>query len=232
VTLQVLAIGAHPDDVELGCLGTLLGLRDLGAHVDVVVTTRAGYSSLDPRNGVSDRTWDRILGEVRAVEERIGIRYQFLDQPGGFLGCNADTVARMDQVIRKGKYDLVITHWPGDHHQDHVATYRIVNSACRRANCTLLCMELALYAQRSIQSFTPNVFVDVSRTFQMKLAALRCYESYITEEILESVEALARARAAVVPGARYVEAFQLTSSIIRPAMLTGARQLADDRAAP
>ena len=75
--------------------------------------------------------------EYKASEKLLGIKFKMLDCPNDYDGRpilerDSNMVRQMDEVVQKKSYDLVITHSPGDHHQDHENTYHIVNSSLRR----------------------------------------------------------------------------------------------------
>jgi LmbE family N-acetylglucosaminyl deacetylase len=119
-------------------------------------------------------------------------------------------------VIDEGGYDLVIGHWWGDHHQDHVAASRITHASCRAGVGGFWVMEVPQYTVRSHSAFEADVFVDISSSIDRKLAALRCYESWAREEDVQQVEALARYRAGIMRGSTHVEAFKSVFTHVAP----------------
>ena len=129
---NILAIGAHPDDVELGCSGTLLKFRSQGADVDIVVARDDNA----PKPSVHrDRT--QMIEEYKKSQEVLGIPFHIMTNPitkdgRPILEWNSTTISAMDEIVTRKDYDLIITHSPGDHHNDHVNTFKIVNSSLRR----------------------------------------------------------------------------------------------------
>jgi N-acetylglucosamine malate deacetylase 1 len=129
---RILAVGAHPDDVELGCSGTLLRMMQEGAQVDIVVCR--------DDNAPKPSVWrdrETMQKEYQKAESLFGLKFNILKNPITEDGRpvfehNSTTVKMLDDIVQSAKYDLVITHSPGDHHQDHQNTFSVVNSALRR----------------------------------------------------------------------------------------------------
>ena len=110
-------------------------------------------------------------------------------------------------MYSKDHYDLIITTSKGDYHQDHHNTYNIVNSSCRGIATELWSMEISVYSNRNLQ-FQPNVFIDTSNTHETKLKAISCYNTYITDKMIDTVNGLNTFRAGMIKNAKYAEAFQ------------------------
>lgn len=204
---RILAVGAHPDDVELGCSGTLLKFAQQGAEVDIVVTR--------DDNAPKPSVWrDRSVmqAEYQASEQVLGMKFRILPNPTDengrpILTWNSASVQQMDDVVNSKKYDLIITHSAGDHHQDHQNTYGIVNSSLRRYRGEFWCMEGGPYSNKNKQ-FHPTVFVDITDHIETKLASVKCYSSYFDETLLHNIKGLAAYRGQML-GVEYAEAFEL-----------------------
>jgi len=196
---NILAVGAHVDDIELGCVGTLLKFQEQGASIDVVVTNQ-------PRsNGKVTRSIEEVVLDYQNAEIYLGWKYNIL--PNTSLKWDNPTVSQMDDILRRKDYDLVITHSAGDFHQDHQTTFNIVNSSLRRFQGEFWCMEVAPYSNKN-SSFNPNIFVDISEQMQRKIIALKCYRKYFDEELQHNVTGLASFRGQAC-NAKYAEAFEL-----------------------
>ena len=146
---NILAIGAHPDDIELGCAGTLCKFMDEGANVDIVIARDDNA----PKPSVQ-RSRDKTISEYKASQEMLGIEFVFMNNPltddgRPVLEWNNTSIEQMDKLVSRKQYDLIITHSPGDHHNDHVNTYRIVNSALRRYQGEFWLMECCPYANKN-----------------------------------------------------------------------------------
>ena len=146
---RILAVGAHPDDVELGCSGTLLRFMQQGAEVDIVVCR--------DDNAPKPSVWrdrETMQKEYQKAESIFGIKFNILKNPVTTDGRpvferNSTFVKMMDDIVQSAKYDLVITHSPGDHHQDHVNTFQIVNSSLRRWRGEFWLMEGGPYSNKN-----------------------------------------------------------------------------------
>jgi LmbE family N-acetylglucosaminyl deacetylase/Flp pilus assembly protein TadD len=145
----VLAIGAHPDDIELGTAGFLLKLKDSGAKVYGLTLTR-GEKGGDP---------ERRREEAERALAFVGLDgYQILDFPDTGLGEKIPSVrAAIEARIREVGATLVLTHAAVDVHGDHRAVHEATREAAR-AVPTVLCYEDV----STPQTFEPNFFVDVT----------------------------------------------------------------------
>jgi LmbE family N-acetylglucosaminyl deacetylase len=112
---SILAFGAHPDDVEIYCLGLLLRLKSLGWRVGWVVAT-AGQAGLSPAGEPDER-----LAEMRLAGESVGITPTCLSLNDGELTDTPFSQAAVRAAMASFTPDLVITHHPDDYHPDHRA---------------------------------------------------------------------------------------------------------------
>jgi LmbE family N-acetylglucosaminyl deacetylase len=178
--MRVLAIGAHPDDIELGCAGALLRHVAAGDQVTMLVMTPG---ELGPQ-GITSR-----VREQEAAAAVLGVDLIWGPFHDGEIPTGKAAVAAIDEVVTRVGADVVYVHAPHDTHQDHVATSAAALSAARR-------MARVLYYQSpSTTSFDPTVFIDVESTISGKLAALRAHWSQVTQcpmVDLSAVEAGAR----------------------------------------
>jgi LmbE family N-acetylglucosaminyl deacetylase len=189
---RVLAIGAHPDDVEIMCAGTVLCLRDLGCQVHVASLTLGdcGSSEHAPEE-IRKIRWR----EAEAACARIGATYH----TGGFDDFSIfldDTASRrVAALLRESDPFIVITHPPRDYLLDHEHTSVLVRNACFTApapnydtrhfgNRPAIARIPYLYYAHPVggsdifgQPVQPQFYVDVSAMFQQKLDMLACHES-------------------------------------------------------
>ncbi len=204
---KILAIGAHPDDVELGCAGTLLKFKAMGADVDIVVARDDNA----PKPSVR-RDREQMQNEYRASEALLGIDFNIMKNPIDENGrprleWNSASITQMDEVVNAKDYDLIITHSKGDHHNDHQNTFNIVNSSLRRYRGEFWCMEGGPYSNKN-KIFNPTVFVDISDLIDIKLECIMCYKSYFDDTLLHNIRGLAAYRGQML-GTEYAEAFEL-----------------------
>jgi bacillithiol biosynthesis deacetylase BshB1 len=224
VPVDVLAFGPHPDDVELGCGGTLALLAGRGRGVGIVDLTRGEMAT-------------RGTPEIRAAEaaeaaRRLGARFRAnLDLGDGDLRTDRAAQLLVIEVVRLSRPRLVLAPFPEDRHPDHERAGRLVAEAAWYAGLAKL--ETGLPAHRPDQVvfyaayalLTPTFLVDVTGSFEAKRAALRAYksqffdaaqtgaagsrepETYVsTESFWNGVEARARAYGRVANVA-YAEGF-------------------------
>nr|WP_279672225.1 PIG-L family deacetylase [Flexivirga meconopsidis] len=206
---RVLAVGAHPDDLELACGATLAKLVDTGHEVHGLVMShgqRGGH------------------GEVRGTEARrgadaIGMRsIEVLDLPDTQLAETGDAMVRaIEDAVRRYNPDMILTHSANDHHQDHSAVHLATLRAARR-HSSILCYE----SPSATRNFDPSVFVDVTDHLPSKLHAVRQHRDqagkpYMTGDRLTSVAAFrgAQARRPLAEGFEVVRFVGLDGEEIR-----------------
>ena len=205
-TASVLAIGAHPDDVEVGCFGTLLKHVDAGDKVKVIITTRGG---------VRNRPWKMVLEEIEEAQHCLGSKFTLLDNPNGRYQMTKKTVSELDKIVERENADTIYTVWHGDSHQDHKMTFRNVLAAARAKQVSnLYCFELTDYSYRSEVVFTPRKFVDITNYLDTKIKSVAAYRSYFSEQDLEAIRGLARHRGGAC-GVKYAEGFEIVFEMWR-----------------
>ena len=203
--MKILVIAAHPDDMEFGCAGTIAKFIDRGAEVDIFLTVRPGEEITIGRNKqIVEAELDKSLAILDLEWHASGLLH-----PGrSHLQCSPARVTELDRMYSDKTYDLVITQDPGDFHQDHVETFKLANSFCRKGVNELWTMEGVAYSNRNT-TFKPNVFVDIEKYLETKLHMIACYESLnLGSDAFANVTALAKYRAIQIPEAAYAEAFQ------------------------
>jgi len=176
---DVLAIGAHPDDVELGCAGLLLGLKARGYRFAILDLTAGEMGSRGSR--------EERAAEAKAAAELLGAGgRECLGLPDTKVADSDGAVRLVVQAIRKWRPRLVVAQDEHDEHPDHAAGARIVKKACFLAALARFEAEgaphrvgrLIRYSRHSW--FEPSFVVDISDQVEQKLAAIRCYGSQFT----------------------------------------------------
>lgn len=205
--MRILAIGAHLDDVEIACGGTIARAVENGGYVKMLVLTNSSYSNTE---GKVLRTKEEAIEEGTKSAEILGVKeIEVLDFPTLDLPYNSSTVRATEKPISVFKPDVILTHWPFDTHQDHRNAALSTFSAARY--CTSILMyEPMMPAGRSYVGFRPQVYVDISDFIERKLEALKAHKSqYLKygDEWLEAAEARCRLRGFEM-GVKYAEAFE------------------------
>ena len=171
---KALIIGAHPDDPETGCGGTMVMLRKAGWDVVSVYMTKgeAGIKGKSHEESAAIRTKEAI--EACKVMD---VRPIFLSQIDGSCIVDAERYKEMKDVIDAEKPDIVFTHWPMDSHADHRTCYTLVFDAWRRLgyNFELYFFEVMTGVQS--QLFNPTDWVDITPAAETKKKATLCHVS-------------------------------------------------------
>ncbi|NUR63482.1 MAG: PIG-L family deacetylase [Catenulispora sp.] len=180
--MRVLAVGAHPDDVELGCGAALLAHRARGDRVGLLVLTGGERGP----QGQSSR-----ISEQEIAASILGADLVWGGFEDGAVPEGRAAVAVVEQAIRAVGADVVYTHSPRDSHQDHRSAAAATLAAGRHVR------RILMYETPSSIGFAPTVFVDAAGHLPGKLKALRAHVSQVSKNDLvdlEAVEAQARFR--------------------------------------
>ena len=129
---RVLAIHAHPDDVEFQCAGTLALLKRAGCEVTIATMTPGdcGSAELDCEAIAEIRR-----GEAKAAADQIGAEYVCLEFRDLAIFNDDDSRRRVTEALRRARPDVILTAPPVDYHCDHEATSLLVRDACFAASC-------------------------------------------------------------------------------------------------
>ncbi len=197
---KVLALGAHPDDIEIGCGGTLLSLSDKGAEIFLYIATKGD------RGG---NTETRVREAERAAE-RIGVKKLFW---GNFIDCEIphgiELIQSIEGALAICKPDIVFAHYFDDTHQDHRAIAGGAQSAARRVPNFLF------YESPTTQHFMPKVYSNIEQTITRKIELLEIHFSQVARTNIEGLPITDIARASAIRRGievykRYAEAFMPT----------------------
>ena len=180
--MRVVAVAAHPDDEVLGVGGTLARHAMDGAEV-IVLVVADGATSRYP-DAMSETL--EIAGQKAAL--RLGVsEIRFAGLPDQRLDAVPliDITRTVESLLDELAPDVVYTHFPGDVNLDHAAVARATWTACRPYQRRGLREIFAFETPSSTEwgwpglgdRFSPNVFVDVTETLEMKIAAMACYGS-------------------------------------------------------
>jgi LmbE family N-acetylglucosaminyl deacetylase len=201
---KILAVGAHPDDVELGCGGVLAKHLELGDEVFVLVMTNGENGNHTVNR---EECFDSLLN--------LGVKKEnifFGNFPDGFLKDDYYTVNLIESHIKENNITRIYTHSPSDRHQDHRNCSLAVSSAAREIS------EIFLFQGPSTKApFEPHYFIEINEDqLDKKLRALRSYKTQIKKGIvnIESAECQARINGAH-HRVNFSEAFALNHALKR-----------------
>ena len=178
-SVDVLAIGAHPDDVELGCGGTLALLVARGRRAGIVHLTAGEAGS---RGSAGERR-----GEAAHAAAALGVeQLEILDCGDGGLRTGCDEEDRLIEVLRRLRPRLVLGPPPSDRHPDHGRAHALARAACFYSGLAKRSPELgpphrpaAFYSYLQHDLVVPTFVVDVTEAWARKTAALDAYASQL-----------------------------------------------------
>ena len=220
--MRVLAVGAHPDDLEILCGGTLAKYASQGHHVTVAVATNGEVGSPTlPKHEIAEIRKQ----EAAAAAKIIGAELVWMNHPDEFLFSNHETRLDFLNVVRRASPDVVLTHAPVDYHPDHRATGQILwdirvmttvpNIVTEAPPCAKI-PEIYYFETIAGIDFVPQFYVNISETFELKKQMLACHKSQAVWlenqyqlSYLEFIEYVARFRG-LQCGATYAECFQVS----------------------
>lgn len=182
--MNVLAIGCHPDDIEISCCGTLAKCVKRGDKVTVchVANGNMGHEIISPED----------LRVMRAEEARkagslAGIEVVSLDI-GDLLpnGCDIAQRDKVVELIRKVQPDFIITHSPTDYMPDHLAVSKLVFDASFAASVPhygtggkAAVVPIFYMDNLAGMNFSPTEYVDITDEIELKIEMLECHESQL-----------------------------------------------------
>ena len=184
--VDILAIGAHPDDVELSCAGTLLNHAAQGYTFGILDLTRG---ELGTRGTAEIRT-----REGYAAAQKLGAKFrENLDLPDGFLVHEKKTLLKIVSVLRDCRPDIVLANAISDRHPDHGRSARIIADACfysglqKVETYDLDGEEQERWRPRAVYHYIqdrnrqPDFVVDITPYFKQKMEAIACYASQFND---------------------------------------------------
>lgn len=179
--MRILALGAHPDDIEYGCGGLLLMAAEASHEVFLNVMTEG---NLNPR--VNRRA------EQEKAARFLGAKKLFW---GGFkdthIVASRELIVAIENILAKVNPDMVLVNYPDDAHQDHKALASCAVTACRYIKRVLF------YQDYTTLDFLPDTFVDITTFLEKKKQLLAFHQSQVQKEyptgldMLENVSARA-----------------------------------------
>lgn len=225
--LDLLAIGAHPDDVEISCGGTIAAATAEGL--------RAGILDLTRGESATNGTPQLRAAEAAEAARLLGVagRWNAGLPDGGLHAHDPEQVRRAVLWIRALRPDVVVVHYPRDRHPDHVAASELIDRASYLAGLRLFESggDLAPFRPRiryhfaSRIGFEPSFVVDVTARWEVKRAAILAHQSQVSREpagtrptplnregFLEFVESRARHYGGMI-GVLYGEPFHATEPV-------------------
>ena len=196
--MNVLAIGAHPDDIEYGCGGMLTKYAQRGHAVYLWIASNGALGG----DGAIREQEQAEAARVMGVREVFWGRY-----PDTEIPLNRELIVRIEAVIRQIEPRMIFVHYPDDTHQDHR------NLAQGTTSATRYVPNFLFYEGPTTQNFMPNCFTDIEPVLEDKLACLKAHRSQVTKTNIEDLTILELARSSanfrgIQARVKYAEAFQ------------------------
>ena len=211
MSYNVLAIGAHPDDIEFGCFGALKKHKDQGDNVTLLVMTQSdvkdAHTGKITRDSSISKKEANTAANILDVELILG---PFQDTKVPF---DSESVKFIENIIKEKEINWVYTHWAGDTHQDHINTLNATLAASRMVD-NVLCYEQVPLPRVCMSYPIANYYVDISSTLNDKLKSCAYHKSQLKKysdmeiDILDNVKTLARYRGNQ-SNIKYAEAFNV-----------------------
>jgi LmbE family N-acetylglucosaminyl deacetylase len=182
--MKILAVGAHPDDIEIGCAGNIVRYTETGCDVYLMVMSAGGRGG-DPRIRKEEQLTSAGIMHVKDV---IWGGYDDTE-----LSPNMNKlVTDIESVSKKIQPDIFYVNYGDDSHQDHRALSKAAVSASRYTKNVLF------YEVPTTQNFSPSVFVDISNTIDGKIEALLAHTSQVRKTNIEGLSIVDIARSTAV----------------------------------
>jgi LmbE family N-acetylglucosaminyl deacetylase len=219
--MRVLAVGAHPDDLEILCGGTLARFVQEGHEVVMCNATLGNRGSFEH---TSEEIARIRLAEARRAAEIAGAEHVTLGfSDADVRAADRDQLRAVIDLVRDARPDLIITHAEGDYMSDHNEVSRLVFDASFHATLPLYdtgkphhSLVAPIYFMDAVMGlgFQPTEYVDVSSTIDTKVAMLEAHESQLTwlrdhdgVDIVEQMRTTTRFRGQQC-GVAYAEGFR------------------------
>lgn len=187
--LQVIMIGAHPDDCDIKAGGTAALLVEMGHNVKFLSVTNGDAGHMEEGGGMLAK---RRMAETREVARRLGVTYDVLDNHDGELLATLPVRLEIIRKIREWNADVVIAPRSNDYHPDHRYTAILVQDAAYMVGVPNVAPDtppleknpVFLYFQDHFQKpnpFQPDIAVDITSVIDKKIDAMDAHESQFYE---------------------------------------------------
>ncbi len=218
--MRILAVGAHPDDIEMQCAGTLALCAKRGDEVCIAIVTDGGCGSPT----LSRKEIAKVrLAEAKESAKIIGAKLIWMNYVDGLFFEKEEYRNRFIDLIREVKPDFMLVHSPNDYHSDHIYSGKMAADVSLLVTAPSVKTKLPpadrmpyVYYMDTTSGidFIPEIYVDITETFPAKKKMLLCHQSqdlWMKDQygmsIAESMEVAARYRG-IQCGVKYAEGFR------------------------
>jgi LmbE family N-acetylglucosaminyl deacetylase len=187
--LQIIMIGAHPDDCDIKGGGTAALLAEMGHQVKFISVTNGDAGHMEQGGGILAQ---RRMQEAKEAGKRLGIEYEVLDHHDGELLATLPIRLEIIRKIREWNADVVISHRSNDYHPDHRYTAILVQDAAFMVGVPNIAPDtpplsknpVFLYFQDNFQKpypFRADIAVDITSVIDKKIYAMDAHVSQFYE---------------------------------------------------
>lgn len=199
---RVLAIGSHPDDIELGCFGTLARLKKQGSEIAFLVTTCGGVGG-----EINQRRKEAI-----ASAKILGVKPYFGELLDTYISEGHPTIQLIEDIILEFKPTAIFVHSPNDTHQDHRNVSRAATSAARFVPAVFF-----YQTPSSTRFFNAQLFSNITDFIDKKLKAVRIHKSqgqnvYMADRAVEGLAEFLGLQ--IYQGGEYYEGFEIHQIVL------------------
>jgi LmbE family N-acetylglucosaminyl deacetylase len=189
--LKVACVGGHPDDPESGCGGTLARYSAAGHNVTIIYLTRG-------EAGIEGKTHEQAA-RIRTEEAQkackvLGAQPVFAGQIDGSTEIDNAAYRSFQSLLESQQPDVVFTHWPVDTHPDHCAAFLLTFQAWLRGQKKYALLYFEVMTGEQTQEFKPDLYVDITDTWQKKKEACFLHASQQPPEFYGYHEQMERFR--------------------------------------
>jgi len=201
--MKILAIGAHPDDIEIFMFGLLTLFKERGDQVFLIIATDGSMGGTNKGEILKNKREIETISALKNLSLPI-----FLEIPDGELGDDPQHKKIIKENILKIMPDLIITHSQNDYHADHRSLSLLVSSSVSHYIPIMYCDTLMGI------NFQPNYYVEITNIFIMKKKAILKHYSQDPQRFVDLSILMNSYRAAQCnsPKGSYVEAYSFTQS--------------------
>lgn len=208
--MNVLAVGAHYDDIELGCSGTLIKHAQAGDKVTVLVVTDSSYMNPD-----GEVVRDRAIAakEGKKAAEIMGVDLICLNYPTFEVPFDEGLTKQIQKIVDERAIDTIYGHWDGDLHRDHSQTAKCTLMAGRHVPRFL--MYRSNYYETGA-SFGGTFYSDITEQLERKMEAIKAHESELSRIDYTWLDFFDKQNAnhGLIIGVKYAECFKVVRYLV------------------
>ena len=170
---KILFIGAHFDDVELGCGGTILNFVKKKYDVKILILTNSEIKNINDNSIVRSKLTAKkeFLNSIKVLGVK---KFKLLDFVTNEIQFNDKLIFKIRKEIDSFKPEMIFTHWNKDVHQDHRAIGQATLSSGRHISSILMYQSNDYISE---ETFNGNMFIDITKNYSKKIKSIKCYKT-------------------------------------------------------